>query len=53
MEQRHNQEYSDLVHAQKQELKNFNNLWDRKLNDYTLEGEKMVKDMEGKHQLDQ
>lgn len=52
MEQRHNQENHDLSSTQQDELKTFNDFWDKKINEYGLEGDKLIADMEGRHQVE-
>jgi hypothetical protein len=52
MEQRHGQESSDLNRAHDDELRNFNLFWDKKLAEFTQEGDKLAKDMESRHQTD-
>ena len=50
MELRHNQEKSDLDRAHQDELKTFNDFWDKKIGQYNQEGEKLTRDMQAKHQ---
>jgi hypothetical protein len=52
MEQRHSQENNDLDRAHDDELRNFNAFWDKKISEFNQEGERMVRDMEAKHQAD-
>lgn len=52
MEQRHNQENHDLSSTHQDELKTFNDFWDKKINEYGLEGDKLIADMEGRHQIE-
>lgn len=52
MEQRHSQEKTDLSRAHQDELKTFNDFWDRKIYEYNQEGEKLTRDLQAKHQTD-
>lgn len=52
MEQRHHQEKSDLARAHQDELKTFNDFWDKKIQEYNQEGEKLTRDLQAKHQTE-
>ncbi len=52
MEQRHNQENNDLIRSHQEELKTFNDFWDKKIQQYSQEGERLIRDMQAKHQLE-
>ena len=47
---RHQQEGNDVTHTHQDELKTFNDFWDKKTNEYNQEGEKLVRDMQARHQ---
>jgi len=53
MEQRHNQEEDDLNKAHEDELHNFNSFWEKKLDEYNQEGDKMIHDMQARHQAEE
>ena len=50
MELRHNQERGDLDRAHQDDLRTFNEFWDKKVAEYNQEGDKLTKDMQGRHQ---
>lgn len=52
MEQRHSQENTDLARAHQDELKTFNDFWDKKIYEYNQEGEKLTRDLQAKHQTE-
>lgn len=52
MEQQHAHERAQLARARDDELKNSSNFWEKKMADYSSEGERQVKDMEERHRQD-
>ena len=53
MEMRHGQEHTDLTRAHEEELRTFNTFWDKKMNDFESEGNKLTGDMGAKHDSEQ
>lgn len=53
MERRQQAEMRDLKHAEEDELKNFNLFWDKKIEEYNNEGDRLVKEMETNHRNEQ
>ena len=53
MEMRHGQEHADLTRAHDEELRTFYQFWEKKMNEFESEGNRMTSDLAAKHDSEQ